>query len=239
MSVPSYVNGNYFSVAVNLNGDGTTFTPVCGLTSRNLTKALQTNDQYVRDCNDPASVPFRVVNTTGQSFDIAGTGIYNRAQADLVRSLFGKSLLYRYILGEDASDSVDSGYYQGKFVLTNDQIGAADGTNVTSQFSWASDGVVQFFAGADIIVLDPLSLTPRTVVHGVAYSGTVNGTTTGSTLTATSSDGTALTVSGTGASRTVAATSFTAAGSPTITLTETLTGAPNSPKTRTVSISVT
>ena len=237
MSVPSFVKGSYFSVAVSLDG-GTTYTPLCGLTSRNLTEAYQTSDEYVRDCADPTSVPYRVVNVTGQSFDIAGTGIYNRAQGDLVRQLGGKSLPYRYILGEDASDSVDAGYYQGKFVLSNKQIGAADGVNVTAQFSWVSDGQVVFVPGADIIVLDPLGLTPRTVVHAVAYSGTISNATSGSTITATSSDSTALTVSGTGNTRTVAGT-FAAAGAPTVTLTETLAAAPNSPKVTTYIVNVT
>lgn len=237
MSVPSYVKGSYFSVAVSLDA-GTTWTPLCGLQSRNLTEAYQTSDEYVRDCADPSSVPKRLVNVTGESFDIAGTGIYNRAQADLVRTIGGKSLPYRYIMGEDASDSVDSGYYQGNFVCTNKQIGAADGVNVTAQFAWASDGSVTFTSGADIIVLDPLALSPRTVVHAVAYSGTVGPTTTGSTVTATSSDSTALTVTGTGATRTIGGT-FTTAGSPVITITETLAAAPNSPKVTTTTITVT
>ena len=228
MSVPSYVKGSYFSVAVSLD-NGTTWQALCGLNSRNLTEAYQTSDEYVRDCADPTSVPSRLVNVTGNSFDIAGTGIYNRAQADLVRQIGGRSLLYRYIMGEDASDSVDSGYYQGKFVCTNKQIGAADGTNVTAQFSFASDGPVTFTPGADIVVLDPLSLTPKQATHAVAYSGTATGFTTGSTVTAISSDGTTLTVTGTALTRTIAGT-FAAAGSPTITVTETLATASNSPK---------
>jgi hypothetical protein len=140
-------------------------------------------------------------------------------------------------MGEDASDSVDAGYYQGNFVLNNKQIGASDGAFVTAQFSWVNDGYVTFTVGADIIVLDPLTLSPRTNVHAVAYSGTVTGTTTGSTLTATSDDATSLTVSGTGGTRTVAGT-FTAAGLKTITLTETLTAAPNSPKVTKTTITV-
>lgn len=228
MSIPAYVKGSYFSVAVSLDG-GVTWTPVCGLTSRNLTEAYQTNDQYVRDCSNPKSVPARVVNVTGSSFDIAGTGIYNRAQGDLVRQLGGQSLPYRYILGEDSDDQVDSGYYQGKFVLTNKQIGADDGTNVTAQFSWASDGEVTFTPGADIIVLDPLLLSPKTATADSAYSGTATGFTTGSTATATSSDSTALTVTGTGPTRTIGGT-FADPGSPTITITETLAGATNSPR---------
>jgi hypothetical protein len=237
MSVPSVVKGTYFDVAVSLDG-GTTFVTICGLTTRNFTEQYNTNDETIRDCADPTQVPFRVVNVTGQQFDISGTGLYNRAQGDLLRQLGGKSLPYRFIMGEDASDVVDSGYYQGNFVMTNKQIGAADGVNVTSQFTWASDGVVTWTPGADIVVLDALTLSPKTVVHGVAYSGTATGTTAGSTLAAVSSDSTTLTVTGTGTTRTIAGT-FSAAGTPTITLTETLTGASNTPRITTVKINVT
>ena len=82
-------------------------------------------------------------------------------------------------------------------------------------------------------VLGTLTLTPATATAGSAYSGTIGGRTSGSAITATSSDGTTLTVSGTTVSGT-----FTAAGTPTISLVETLSGATGSPKTTTVSVTV-
>lgn len=232
MSTPSFVKGGFFAVAVSLDG-GATFVKFCGLNSRNLTEAYQTASEYIADCNDPTQAPFQIVNVTGVSFDIAGTGIYNRAQQDMVRQLGGKSLPYRFIAGEDASDPVDSGYYQGNWVMNNRQIGAADGANVTEQFAWQSDGQISFVPGADIIVLDPLSLTPRVAVHAVEWTGTLSGTTTGSTVTAVSSDSTVVTVTGTGNTRTLTAT-FSAAGNKTLTITETLTGASNTPKVTTI-----
>lgn len=228
MSVPSYVKGQYFDVAVDPDKDGS-FLAICGLNSKNLAQAAQTSDEYIRDCDDPSQTPWRVINITGQSMTISGTGIYNRAQADLIRNLFGKVLPYRYIAGEDADDTVDSGHYAGNFALTNFQVGAADGANVTAQFTWESDGEVIFVPGDTMILLDILDLTPKTATHAVAWTGTVSGTTTGSTLTATSSDGTTITVTGTGTTRSLSAT-FAAAGNKTITLTETLTAARNSPK---------
>jgi len=81
--------------------------------------------------------------------------------------------------------------------------------------------------------LSALTLSPTTATTGTAYSGTISGKTSGSTITATSSDGTALTVSGT-----TVTGSFSAAGTPTVTLTETLSGATNTPRTSTVSLTV-
>ncbi len=75
------------------------------------------------------------------------------------------------------------------------------------------------------ITLGALGLTPTAVNEDAAYSGTITGRTVGSTLTATSSDGTVLSVVGT----TVTGT-FTNPGTPTVTVSEVKAGATNTPR---------
>jgi len=86
-------------------------------------------------------------------------------------------------------------------------------------------------------VLQVLALSPLSATMAVAFSGTISNCTTGSTVAATSSDSTTLTVTGSGTTRTVAGT-FASAGSPTLSLVETLTGASGSPKTTPISFTV-
>jgi hypothetical protein len=122
------------------------------------------------------------------------------------------------------------------------------GTTVTG--SWATTGskavtLMEYLPGAtgspkstDFTVnvgpsLVALTLSPTSVGKGLFYSGTITGKTSGSTIAATSSDGTTLTVSGS----TVTGT-FSAVGTPTITLTETLAGYTNSPRSNAVSFTV-
>lgn len=237
MSVPKIVKGQYFDVAVdatNLGVDNvTSWVVICGLTSRSFTEAYQTNKEYLRDCGDPTMVPFGVLNITGQDFTISGTGSYNRAQAAVVRALGGKSLPYRFIEGEPSDDAVDLGYYEGNFVLTNRQRTAADGTNVSEQFTWESDGQVVHYEGAASGPLTALTVSPTAATAGSAWTGTITGKTAGSDITATASDGTSLTVTGTSITGT-----FPAAGTVTVTLTEELAGAANTPKTSTVTVTV-
>jgi hypothetical protein len=76
------------------------------------------------------------------------------------------------------------------------------------------------------ITLGTLTLSPLTATAGSLYTGSIATKTAGSTITASSSDGTSLTVSGSTLTGT-----FTTAGTPTINLTETLAGASNSPHT--------
>lgn len=85
--------------------------------------------------------------------------------------------------------------------------------------------------------LGALSLSPNTAIAGTPYTGTISGATLTSTIAATSSDGTTLTVTGTGTTRTLSGT-FAAAGTPTISLVETLAGTVGSPKTTSVGMTV-
>lgn len=136
-------------------------------------------------------------------------------------------------------------------------IGATAGSTITSNvpgltvnsgartYSWdgtgpaatTANGLVETLAGATntprsnsvtvaaaSVTLGTLTVSPLSATAGSAYSGTISGKTSGSTITAVASDGTVLTVVGTAVSGT-----FSAAGSPTITLTETLAGATNTP----------
>lgn len=235
MSLPKIVKGQYFDISVENDPVGTpgVFAIICGLTTRNLTHQFNTSDEFIRDCTDPSMVPVRVVNVTGEQFDISGTGLFNRSQGAMIRAISGKSLNYRFVMSEPEGDPVDGGFYQGPFVLSNIQFGSQDDTNASAQFTWVSDGQITWTDAAPEIVLDPLTMTPKTATHAVAYTGTIAGKTTGSTITATSSDSTALTVTGTSVAGT-----FTAAGSPTITLTETLASGVNSPRISTVKLTV-
>jgi hypothetical protein len=83
--------------------------------------------------------------------------------------------------------------------------------------------------------LNELTITPTSVNSGTPYNGTASTTTTGSTLSVVSSDGATMAVTGSGASRSVKTTWF-AGGTKNLTPTETLTGAPNSPKTSAASV---
>jgi hypothetical protein len=84
-------------------------------------------------------------------------------------------------------------------------------------------------------VLQALTLSNTTATQNVAWSSTINNTTSGSTITATNTTNSqSLTVSGTTVSGT-----FTTSGTKSISLVETLSGATGSPKTTIISVSVT
>ena len=83
-------------------------------------------------------------------------------------------------------------------------------------------------------VLAALGLSTTNATVGAAYSAVISGLTSGSTVAASSSDGTVLTVSGG-----VVSGTFNTAGSPSISIVETLSGATGSPKTSTFALSVT
>lgn len=159
MSVPQIVKGGYFDVAVdatNLGVSGVTgWVHLCGLNTRNLTHQVNTSDEAVPDCDNPARTPWRVLNDTSQQKDMAGSGLYNIEQEDLLRAMFGKTLPMRFIKARpDATDpniKVPIGAWGGPFKFSNWQEGASDGTNVTAGFTFNSDGEVLWIPAATLI----------------------------------------------------------------------------------------
>ncbi len=143
MALPDTVNGQYFTV---MWGDGSgppeVFTAFCGLRTRNLNIQVNTADEFDQDCADPTAVPVRVLNITGKQFDITGTGTWNRADADTIRSLIGIENTYRFVQDEPATDTIDDGYWEGEFVLTQVGIEATDGSKVSANLTFASTGDV-------------------------------------------------------------------------------------------------
>jgi len=233
MSVPSIVKGGYFTVAVEAVPGSGTYTAICGLNARTLTHQINTADEAVPDCDNPEQIPWRIMNSTSQQKDIGGTGLHNRAQSDLIRQIYGKTLNYRFIEGEPFNDAVSQGYWQGPFKFTNWVEGANDGANVTSQFSFGSDGQIIWVPTVAVVpTLAALTATPLTATTGQPWTATISGKTQNSVITA-SSPGVTLSVTDN-----IVSGTFPTAGSKTVTLVETLAGATGSPKTGTQTVVV-
>ena len=140
MARPAIVKGSYVDLLV---GDGATpqvFTAVCGLTTRSFTHQVNTSDQFVRDCADPEDVPHRRLTVTGEQWDLAGEGLYNRAQAALIRGAVGTTRTYRFVVSEPSGETVEDGFYEGPAMLTNLQLGGSDGEFGSVSLQIASDG---------------------------------------------------------------------------------------------------
>jgi hypothetical protein len=237
MTTPTTVKGQYFDVAVdvtslNLANGVTGFVYLCGLNTKNLTHQINTNDEAIPDCDRPGDVAWRVLNATSQQKDMAGTGVHNLANSSLIRAIYGKSLPYRFIEAQPGTTTNDKdmlGYWEGQYMFTNWQEGANDGTNVTSQFTFASDGPVLW---VDMTSLDTLTVSPATGAINVEYTGTISHRTPGSTITATSTGATPV-ITGN-----VVKATWTTAGAKTLTFVETLAGATGSPKTTATTVTV-
>jgi hypothetical protein len=140
MAAPDIVKGSYLDILVGDGGSPESFAIVCGLTTKTFTEAVNTGDVFVADCADPEDVPVRRLNVTGRQWSLSGEGLYNRAQAAMIRGLIGVRHNYRFVVSEPTGDNIDDGYYEGAAVLVNRQIGGPQGANATGSFQIESDG---------------------------------------------------------------------------------------------------
>lgn len=143
MAQPKIVKGGYIDILV---GDGATpevFTKLCGLNTKSFTIQKNTSDVFVPDCDDPEDIPVRFLNVTGLQWDLSGSGLYNRAQGPLIRTLASDSASrnMRFVMSEPGTDPVDDGYYAGKALVTNVQFGGPTGAEyATVDLTLASEG---------------------------------------------------------------------------------------------------
>lgn len=243
MTVPSVVKGGYFDVAVDLTGLGlldslgislTGFNVICGLNTRNITHQVNTSDETVPNCQDPEEVPWVSRNANSQDKTMSGTGLHNRGQTNVIRAILSKTLPYRFIEGEPGNDLVSQGYWQGPFLLQQWQEGATIKQNVTSQFTWQSDGEVDWIS-TTAAPLTTLTATPLTATIATPWSAVVSGIRAGSEITVVATGATA--VSFDAATHTVHAT-WATSGSKSVKITETNAEATNSPNLTTLTVVV-
>lgn len=142
MAAPDIVRGTYIDLLYGDGADPEVFTPFCGLTARNFTQQVNTNDVFVPDCADPEDVPIRRLVPTGKQWDLSGDGLLNLAQSVAVDGLLGITRNYRFRVGRPAGSVVGTGFYEGPAMLTNKQMGGttSGGEFASVSLAIASDG---------------------------------------------------------------------------------------------------
>lgn len=142
MAQPDIVKGTYVDILMGDGAEPEVFTPICGITTRSFTHQINTNDIFVPDCADPEDRPVRRLNVTGEQWDLAGEGLHNLAQADMIRAATGITKNYRFRVGRPAGSLVGTGYYEGPAMITNRNLGGNSGGGEFASISLAiaSDG---------------------------------------------------------------------------------------------------
>lgn len=98
-------------------GDGATptevFTVVCGIDNVSINEQADTNKLMRRDCTKPGSIPSALIQVTGKSCTISGSGIADTAQMEVLRAALGLPKNYKIDAGY--YNSTDSGQLAGTF----------------------------------------------------------------------------------------------------------------------------
>jgi hypothetical protein len=153
---PARLKGGRISVLIGDGANPEVFTKLCGATSRAFTIQKNTTDDNLDNCGDPEAIPARVLQVTGQQWDMALNIIYNRTQAARLRALAttNNSSNFRFEFTEAGSATtplqngggkIDAGYWQGAGQVTNFQVtGGGNAEYATGTLAIASDGPFSF-----------------------------------------------------------------------------------------------
>jgi hypothetical protein len=140
MAQPKIIRGTYFSLLMGNGAGPEVFAALCGITTRNFTAAVNTNDQFTRDCALPEDVPIRRAIVTGKQWDLTGEGSLNRENLEVIMAAQAVTKNYRFLFTEPDGDEVYQGYWAGPAILTNVAITAEDDSFATISITLVSDG---------------------------------------------------------------------------------------------------
>lgn len=142
MARPKVIRGTYLNILMGNGAGPEVFSPVCGATTRSITDAVNTSDDFSRDCAIPDDVPTRNIIATGRHWDLSFSGVLNRTQLLLLRTAVGLVQNYRFELAQPSGDVVATGggYYGGAAMLTSLVVTGDDGGNATISGTILSNG---------------------------------------------------------------------------------------------------
>ncbi len=140
-----------FDFALVKMGNGATpevFTTVCGLQDATVNRTVNTQDNFVRSCIAPGSVPERRVKATGRQSDITGTGLTNKDEVTRVEAALGIVKNYRIEVYEDNGTSTGLllGTWAGPFMMTSANNSIPRESNAAFELTLVSDGAMTWTA---------------------------------------------------------------------------------------------
>ena len=142
MALPTTIDGNLIILSVGDGESPEVFTPICGMNTVSFNRTARTNDDFVRDCADPAEPAERVVSVTGKQADITASGYINTATAaqTLIEDSMFVSLNWRLTYYDDDGTTVL--YHRtGPAKLIGYNETAPENGKSTAELTLASDGV--------------------------------------------------------------------------------------------------
>jgi hypothetical protein len=142
MAKPKIIRGTYINILMGNGAEPEVFSPICGARTKSLVHAVETAEDYTRDCAVPDDIPTRNVMATGERWDMSFSGVLNRTQLADMRAAVGVLKNYRFELTQPAGDVVlnAGGYWAGRGMLTSLNVTGDDGTNSTIEGTILSDG---------------------------------------------------------------------------------------------------
>lgn len=142
MSSPKIVKGTKVGI---LLGDGATveeFASFCGINAKTINFQTNTNEEFIYDCDNLESPPWRTLTKSGRFLSISGAGLLDSVALERYRSAFNDddATNAKIVIGVLSDDG--GGYWEARLMTTGLEIVGNNGDVATVQISLESSGPV-------------------------------------------------------------------------------------------------
>ncbi|WP_439538681.1 phage tail tube protein [Sphingomonas sp.] len=146
MAYTDKVKSTYVAIAI---GDGATptevFSPMCGITTKGLSRTRQTSETPDWDCSDPDAPPKLVRDMGATDWSISGSGLLHAPLYETVRDAYTSSTPtnFRFDLG----GNID-GYEQGSGIISQFDVNGENGNFMQISITIVAADDLSFTANA-------------------------------------------------------------------------------------------
>lgn len=120
-----------------------TYNALCGITAKTFNFQTNQNEQFIADCDDPDSPPWRVLVKSGRFVSVSGEGLLDTKTAfPRVLAAYNDDDPINARLYIDVPAASGGGYFTATLMLTQFQINGPDGDNTGVSISLESSDAV-------------------------------------------------------------------------------------------------
>src|SRR5262245_12446641 len=142
MAKPVTANASKMIVKVGNRGSPETFAGPCGMTTKELKFANDTNDVNVPDCDDPDAPVWKERAIVAMSAEVSENGILAMEALATWLDFLDATVSRNCQIWIDVPSAEHGGHWDGKFHLTGFNVTAEQGNKIQAAVTMQSDGPV-------------------------------------------------------------------------------------------------
>jgi predicted secreted protein len=142
MAEPKTVKGTLVGILLGDGATDETFAAFCGINAKTINFQTNTNEEFIYDCDNLDTPPWRRLTKSGRFLSVTGTGQLDSEALERYQEAYDDDDAVNAQIQIDVPAADGGGYWTAALMLTNFNITGNNGETTTVEISLESSGPV-------------------------------------------------------------------------------------------------